>query len=143
MADIKELPGEYETVGMALLVLLNDCPWIPAGVKLCYNQAIDTECIVLRTMGGSYTPDVLGGYSARLTFQLGYKSFPNSNAQSIKAQQTADNIMRWLRDSEKPALTDGRTIEKLEISDCLPIIGVSEQDKAITYVANGVLRYEK
>lgn len=141
--NLSDLPGEYDTVGMALLAMLDDCPYLPDGIRLLYNSSSDSECVTLRTMGGSYRPDVIGGYTARMNFQIGYKSFPNSNKQSIKAQDTADAIMHWLKDNPKPLLTDGREITKLDISDCVPIISAGGSDKAITYVANGVLIYEK
>lgn len=141
--NLADLPGEFATVGMALLAMLDECPYIPSGVRLLYNNSLDEECIALRTMGGTYRPDVIGGYTARLNFQLGYKSYPNSNIQSIKAQEVADSIMQWLKDAKKPMLTGGRKITKLEISDCVPIVGATGRDKSTSYVASGVLIYEK
>jgi len=141
--SLSDLPGEYETVGMALLAMLDECPLLPLNTRLLYNSSTDSECVTLRTMGGSYQPNVIGGYTARMNFQIGYKSFPNSNKQSIKAQETADSIMHWLKDTAKPLLTDGREITKLDISDCVPIVGGGNSDKSIIYVANGVLIYEK
>lgn len=140
--NLADIPGEYDTVAMALLAELDKCPYLPSGVKLLYNRNTDSECIVLRTMGGSYRPNVVGGYEARLSFQIGYRSYPNSNKQSIKAQEITDSIMHWLKESDKPLLTGGREITKLDISDCIPI-GSTENDKATTYVASGVLHYEK
>lgn len=141
--NLSDLPGEYDTVGMALLAMLDECPYLPSGVRLLYNSSVDAECVTLRTMGGVYQPDIIGGYTARMNFQIGYKSYPNSNKQSIKAQETADLIMHWLKDSEKPLLTGGREITKLDISDCVPIISGTGSDKSTTYVASGVLNYEK
>jgi len=141
--NLSDLPGEYATVGTALLAMLDDCPYLPTGIRLLYNNSLNEECVVLRTMGGTYMPDVIGGYSARMTFQIGYKSYPNSNMQSLKAQETADNIMKWLKNTAKPLLTDGREITRLEISDCVPIMSNAGNDKSVSYVANGVLHYEK
>lgn len=141
--NLADIPGEFATVGMALLSMLDECPYIPKGVRLLYNNSLDAECIALRTMGGTYRPDIIGGYVARLNFQIGYRSYPNSNMQSLKAQEVADSIMQWLKESKKPTLTGGRTITKLEISDCVPIVGTTGNDKSTTYVASGVLEYEK
>lgn len=141
--NLSDLPGEYDTVGMALLAMLDECPLLPDGIRLLYNSSIDSECITLRTMGGSYQPNVIGGYTAMMRFQIGYRSYPNSNKQSIKAQELADNIMHWLKDNPKPLLTDGREITKLDISDCVPIISGGGSDKSTTYVASGILNYEK
>ena len=139
---LSELVGEINTIGEALLNLIAECPDRP-NVPLQYNSIKAEESIGIFTGKGSYKPDVLGGFSAKINFQVAYKSFPNANGQSIKAQETVNKIMKYLSNASLPQLSGGRTILRITASDAIPFKEAVGNDNAITYVSDGVMEYEK
>ena len=139
---LSELVGEVNTIGEALLNLIAGCPDKP-DVPLQYNSIKAEESIGIFTGKGTFKPDVLGGFSAKINFQVAYKSFPNANGQSIKAQETVNKIMKYLTKANLPQLSGGRTILKVTVSDAVPFKEAVEKDNAITYVSDGVMEYEK
>ncbi len=71
-----------------LLELIAECPFIPKdAVKVKYNSKDVGKCVYIITAGGSIKRNVLGGFTAELTIQIAYQSFPQGNGQMINAQQ--------------------------------------------------------
>lgn len=137
--------SEYEKVGEMLLELIADCPYIPPDTKIKYNSKDVGTCVYIITAGGSIkSKDVLGGFTAELTIQIAYQSFPRGNKQMIDAQDVVDNITSWLEDIENlPKLTDNRTITKITAGGSFPNVEEVEGNQATVFAANVVMEYKK
>ena len=144
--EIKErLPKtEYDKVGEMLLELIAECPYIPEGAKIKYNSKDVGLCVYIITAGGSIkSRNVLGGFTAELTIQVAYQSFPQNNRQMIDAQAVVDNIIGWLEDIHNlPRLTKNRTITKITAGSSFPDVEEVEGDKSTVFAANVVIEYE-
>lgn len=135
---------EYDRIGDMLLELFADCPYIPDGAKIKYNSKDVGKCVYIITAGGNIkSRNVLGGFTAELTIQVAYQSFPQGNGQMINAQAVVDNICNWLEDIQSlPQLTGNRTITKITASGSFPDVEEVEGDKATVFAANVVMEYE-
>ena len=135
---------EYDKVGEMLLELIAECPYIPAGANIKYNSKDVGKCVYIITAGGNIkSRNVLGGFTAELTIQVAYQSFPQGNGQMINAQAAVDNITGWLEDIQNlPRLTGNRTITKITASGSFPDVEEVEGDKSTVFAANVVMEYE-
>lgn len=135
---------EYDRIGDMLLELFGDCPYIPKDAKIKYNSKDVGKCVYIITAGGNIkSRNVLGGFTAELTIQVAYQSFPQGNGQMINAQAVVDNITRWLEDIQNlPKLTENRTITKITAGGSFPDVEEVEGDKATVFAANVVMEYE-
>lgn len=135
---------EYDKVGEMLLELIAECPHIPKDAKIKYNSKDVGKCLYIITAGGSIKKrNVLGGFTAELTIQIAYQSFPQGNGQMINAQAVVDDITGWLEDIQNlPRLTGSRTITKITASGSFPDVEEVEGDKSTVFAANVVMEYE-
>lgn len=145
--EIKERLSKTEEkrMGDVLLELVGACPYIPAGTKVKYNSMEVGKCVVIWTVGGEIKKrNVLGGFTAELTIQILYQSFPTTNSQMINAQAVVDNITGWLEDIQNlPRLTGNRTITKITAGGSFPDVEEVEGDKSTVFAANVVMEYKK
>ncbi len=135
---------EYDKVGEMLLELVAECPYIPKDAKVKYNSKDVGKCVYIITAGGSIKKrNVLGGFTAELTIQIAYQSFPQGNGQMINAQAVVDNITGWLEDIQNlPRLTGSRTITKITAGGSFPDVEEVEGDKSTVFASNVVMEYE-
>ena len=135
---------EYDKVGEMLLELIAECPFIPKDAKVKYNSKDVGKCVYIITAGGNIkSRNVLGGFTAELTIQVAYQSFPQGNGQMINAQAVVDNITSWLEDVENlPSLTENRKVTKITASGSFPDVEEVEGDKSTVFAANVVMEYE-
>lgn len=141
---------EYEKVGDILLELVAACPHTPSDLKekaggIQYQSMGTDKCIGILTLPTSkyIKKDVLGGFTAQVSFQIAYKGFPVTNEQRINAQAVVDNIMGWLEDIDNlPKLTGGRTITKITASSSFATEDKVGVDKSTVFVADAVMEYE-
>lgn len=141
---------EYDKIGDALLELMDDCPYIPKDskgqrIKIKYNAKDVGTCVCIFNTGGNIkSRDVLGGFTAELTMQIAYKSFPTGNGAMIDAQNVLETITSWLEDIQNlPKLTNNRIITKITAGASLPVVDEVEGDKATVFVADVVMEYKK
>ena len=136
---------EYNKVGEMLLELISECPYIPKDAKVKYNSKDVGKCVYIITAGGSIKKrNVLGGFTAELTIQIAYQSFPQGNGQMINAQAVVDNITSWLEDVENlPSLTENRKVTKITASGSFPDVEEVEGDKSTVYASNIIMEYRK
>lgn len=137
---------EEKSVAKAMFLLLADCPHLPGGVPLKFQQGETGDCIVFFTMQGSKYVQwfIDGGFKAQLNFGVMYKSFPTSNGQRLNRQEILDDIMGWLEQTESlPLLTDGRKILKITASNSAPYVDETGSDNSLGLAANAVMEYRK
>lgn len=137
--------AEYDRMGDMLLEMLADCPYIPKDTKIKYNAMDTGKCVCIATLGGNIKKrNVLGGFTAELSLQIAYQSFPQGNGQVINAQAVVDNITAWLEDvTNLPKLTGKRTITKITADGSFPTVQEVEGDKSTVFAANVVMEYKK
>lgn len=136
---------EYDRIGDMLLELFGDCPYIPKDAKIKYNSKDVGKCVYIITAGGIIkNRDITGGFTAELTIQVAYQSFPQGNGQMINAQAVVDNITSWLEDIENlPKLTNNRIITKITAAPSFATVEEVGSDKATIYASNVVMEYRK
>ncbi len=137
---------EEKSVARAMFLLLSDCPYLPDGVPLKFQQGAKEDCIVFfTTQGSKYVQWFIdGGFKAQLNFGVMYKSFPTSNGQRLNSQEVVDDIMGWLEQTDDlPLLTDGRKITKITVSTSAPYVDETGSDNSIGFAANAVMEYKK
>lgn len=136
---------EYDKVGEMLLELIAECPYIPAGANIKYNSKDVGKCVYIITAGGNIkSRNVLGGFTAELTIQVAYQSFPQGNGQMINAQSVVDNITGWLEDVDNlPILTKNRKVTKITASGSFADVEEVEGDKSTVFAANITMEYKK
>lgn len=136
--------SEYELIGRALFELLADCPELPEGVPLKYQVKEKGESVSLIIFDSRRTKqNVLGGFTAQVSFQIAYKSFPTTNGQRINAQAVVDRIMKWLEEVRNyPLLTEERTITKISVLNFVSDMDSADDDGNVVFAANAVMEYE-
>lgn len=141
---------EYDKVGEMLLELIAECPYVPKDLKdkaggIQYQSMGTEKCIGILTLPGAkyVKKNVLGGFTARVNFQIAYKGSPTSNKQRIDAQAVVDNIMDWLEDIQNlPRLSGGRVITKITASSSFATVDEVSNDKSTVFVADATMEYE-
>ena len=135
---------EYDRIGDMLLELFGDCPYIPKDAKIKYNSKDVGKCVYIITAGGIIkNRDIIGSFTAELTIQVAYQSFPQGNGQMINAQAVVDNITGWLEDVSLPKLTGNRKITKITAAPSFATVEEVSNDKATVYASNVVVEYRK
>lgn len=144
--EIKEelSKSEYEKLGEMLLELIGACPHVPKGAKIKYQSKDVGKCVYIFTAGGGIkSRNVLGEFTAELSIQIAYQSFPQDNEQMVNAQSVVDDITGWLEDIENlPKLVGNRTITKITASGSFPDVEEVEGDRATVFASNVVVEYE-
>ena len=144
--EIKEpIPkSEGLKIGDMLLELIEKCPYIPGGAKIKYNSKDVGKCVYVITAGGSITKrNVLGGFTAELTIQIAYQSFPQGNDEMIDAQAVVDDITGWLDDVQNlPDLKGNRKVTRITSGGSFSDVEEVEGDKSTVFAANVVMEYE-
>lgn len=150
--EIKEqlTKQEYDKVGDMLLELIGECPKVPEDLKdkeegILYQSMSTGRCLGIITLPGAkyVKKNVLGGFTAQVSFQIAYKSLPTTNQQRIDAQNTVDQITGWLEDVKGlPGLTGSRTVTKITASSSFASKDDVGDDKSVVFVADAVMEYE-
>lgn len=137
---------EYDTVEKALWELVKKYPRQigDPNVKAEYDALGANRSLSVSVYGGRYkSRNVLGGFTAEVTFRVEYKSNPTSSELRIDSQAFVGRIMRWLENTrDLPLLTDGREITKITASGAVPYKDETGQDKSTVYAADAVMEYE-
>lgn len=141
---------EYDKVGDMPLELVKACPEVPQDLKdkeegILYQSMSTGRCLGIVTLPGAkyVKKNVLGGFTAQVSFQIVYKSLPTTNNQRIDAQNTVDQIMGWLEDVKGlPSLTGGRTVTKITAESSFSSKDEVGNDKSVVFAADAVMEYE-
>lgn len=137
---------ECDTVEKALWELVKKYPRQVGdpNVTAEYDALGANKSLAVYVFGGrKKKPNVQGGFTAEVNFQVAYKSLPQTSIQRIDAQAYVGRIMRWLEDTrDLPLLTDGREITKITASGAIPYKDETGQDKSTVYAADAVMEYE-
>lgn len=142
---------EYDKVGEMLLELIKACPKVPEDLKdkeegILYQSMSTGRCLGIITLpGAKYVGhDITGGFTAKVNFQVAYKSMPKSNNQRIDAQNVVDQIMGWLEDVQNlPKLTDGRKVTEITASSSFATVDEVNNDKSTIFISDAVMEYKK
>lgn len=136
---------EYDIIEKALWELVKQYPreQIDPDVEVRYGELDAGTSIAVAANGGKYTGhDIVGGFTAEVSFSVIYKSSPKNSPQRINSQSFVGRIMRWLENTKDlPLLTDGRVITKITASGTYD--GGTMQDKSTVYAADAVMEYRK
>lgn len=137
---------ECDTVEKAVWELVKQYPHQNGDpdVKAEYDALGASKSLSVSVIGGRYIKkNVLGGFTAEVTFRVAYKGMPTTSDLRLKAIAFVGRIMRWLENTkELPRLTNGRTITKITAGGAVPYKDETGQDKNTVYVANAVMEYE-
>lgn len=138
---------EYNIIEEALWKLVRQYPRQlgDPDVKVEYDALGKNTSLSVVVYGGRYKGrNVIGGFTAEVTFRVEYKSFPTSSDLRIKSQAFVGRIMRWLENTrDLPLLTDGRAITKITASGAVPYKDETGTDKSTVYAADAVMEYKK
>lgn len=137
---------EYDTVEKALWELVKDYPRQVGdpSVKAEYDALGANKSLSVSVLGGRYkSRNVIGGFTAEVTFRVAYKSNPTTSDLRIDAQAFVGRIMRWLENTKDlPLLTGGRTITRITASGAVPYKDETGQDKSTVYASDAAMEYE-
>lgn len=138
---------EYDIIEKALWELVKQYPRQETDPEvIAQYDALDanTSLAVFTLPGGQYKKrNVLGGFTAEISFRVAYKSNPKTSPQRIDAQAFVGRIMKWLENTrDLPRLTGGRTIISITASNTVPYKDETGEDKNIVYAADAVMEYE-
>lgn len=139
---------EYDIIEKALWELVKQYPkeQIDPDVTAQYDElGADVSLAVFTLPGGKYKKwDIVGGFTAEISFRVAYKSNPKTSPQRINAQAFVGRVMRWLENTtDLPLLTDNRKITKITASNTLPYKDETGNDKSTVYAADAVMEYYK
>lgn len=136
---------EYDTIEKALWELVKKYPREADDPIPQYDSlGTDVSLAVLTLPSGRYKKrNVMGGFTAEISFRVAYKSQPNNSPQRIDSQAFVGRIMSWLeKTKDLPLLTEGRAITKITASNAVPYKDETGNDKSIVYAADAVMEYE-
>lgn len=140
--------GEIKEVGKALLILIGEYEESKKDVtqdQIKYEYIDDDVCLSLMLLPGAkyLRKNVQGGFTAQVSFQVAYKSFPGENNQRrINSQAVVDDLMTWLEKVKNlPSLTSGRRITKITASNSTGFKD-EENNNGVIYASNAVMEYE-
>lgn len=138
---------EYDIIEKALWELVRGYPKQSGDpdVKAEYDALGANKSLAVLVLGGRYTGyDIIGGFTAEISFRVAYKSNPTTSQLRIDSQAFVGRIMRWLENvKDLPLLTNGRTITKITASGAVPYKDETGQDKSTVYAADAVMEYRK
>lgn len=146
--QIEALSGkEYEIIEKALWELVKQYPRQPDDPdEIAQYDSLDADSslAVFTLPSGRYkSHNVLGGFTAEISFRVAYKSNPQTSPQRIDAQAFVGRIMAWLEEiTNWPKLTGNRTITKITASNVIPYKDETGSDKSTVYAADAVMEYE-
>lgn len=137
---------EYDTVEKALWELVKEYPRQVGdpSVNAEYDALGANKSLSVSVLGGRYkSRNVIGGFTAEVTFRVAYKSNPTTSDLRIDAQAFVGRIMRWLENTKDlPLLTGGRTITRITASGAVPYKDETGQDKSTVYASDAAMEYE-
>lgn len=134
---------ECKTIADALYKLVNECPE-RGGIKAEFDALGANKSLAVFVVSGRYKQRFIsGGFTAEVTFSVGYKGYSKTSNQRIDQQEFVGEIVTWLESAEDlPRLTDNRTITKITAIG-VPYKGEAEENGSITYYADAVMEYKK
>lgn len=135
---------EYNSVGDAIFSTISNYPNLKEGMQADYQDIKGANRIGFFTSpGGKYLfENVIGGFRAQLPFDIVYKFSATSDAQRKAAEDFLNELVDWLSQKPYPALTEGRTIERITF-DSTTYRTEADNDGSVNYVRSGILIYEK
>jgi|GEM_PF-1697553 len=140
--------AEQNLISKAILLLINQYPELPSGVKASWQYVDDKNPLAVFSQQGAVKlveylcmpgEDVFDG---QFPFFILYRCKPTSVAQRMSKQNILDGLGEWIEHQEYPALTGGRTITAIERTTTSSLVGRLE-DGSEEYQCNFNLTYEK
>lgn len=134
---------ECKTIADALYKLVNECPE-RGGLKAEFDALGANKSLGVFVVNGRYKQRFIsGGFTAEVTFSVGYKSQPKTSDQRIDRQEFVGEIVKWLENKKDlPRLTDNRTITKITARG-VPYKSDADDKGNETYAADAVMEYMK
>lgn len=148
MSEPKPLSiAEQSEISTALLTIIKDYTGFPSTIPktaIHFQYLEDTENIgVFSLQGAVYTAKyVSGNFTAQFPFEILYKCKPTNNGGMIDGQNVLDLLGEWLETIDYPALTGGRTIEKIERISTTILVGKDDSGMSLFRCA-ATLKYSK
>lgn len=146
---------EETQIRAAAYAVFSSCPFIPEYVSTQYGDMEKSSIGMFSQQGsGRYTKRYVSGtYEAQYPFFLRYRVMPTTDANRMNAEELLESVAQWMSGTpvvvkgetyqigEYPALTDKRTIEKIEASNVFMVS--KEQDGTVDYQVQMNLKYSK
>lgn len=136
---------EYDVIEKALWDLVKQYPTQDGDpdIEAEYDALGADKSLAVFVLGGRYKKrNVLGGFTAEISFRVAYKSSPKTSNQRIDRQAFVGRIMRWLENvKDLPLLTGGREITKITVYG-VPYKDETSADNSTVYLSNAVMEYE-
>jgi len=138
---------EQSTISEALLRLIGEYEDFPSEIStkdIFWNFLKPNRSIGIFSMPGAVylRRYVSGSFRAQFPFSVRYTTKPTNNKSRIEKQSVLDELGEWLESVTYPALSDNRTIDKIERTASSQLIGVDADGNEL-YQCNMVLTYSK
>ncbi len=138
---------EQSTISEALLRLIGEYEDFPSEIStkdIFWNFLKPNRRIGIFSMPGAVylRRYVSGSFRAQFPFSVRYTTKPTNNKSRIEKQSVLDELGEWLESVTYPALSDNRTIDKIERTASSQLIGVDADGNEL-YQCNMVLTYSK
>lgn len=138
---------EQSTISEAILRLIGEYEDFPSEIStkdIFWNFLKPNRCIGIFSMPGAVylRRYVSGSFRAQFPFSMRYTTKPTNNKGRIEKQAVLDELGEWLESVTYPALSDNRTIDKIERTSSSQLIGVDADGNEL-YQINMVLTYSK
>ena len=149
MADEKKSLDidEQNNIAEAVLRIVTGYPDFPSTIteKEVRLDSVDKpeEVGVIPTAGAVIVQQYISGsFEAQFPFVICYKCNPTTNQAVIEKRKVLENLCKWMRGMEYPALSDGRKI--LQIEQTTNVVKISEDKSGASIFQCGCrLKYFK
>jgi hypothetical protein len=105
--------SEQESVMKALYLLLKEYDEEIQFESLSVDD--ESKALFSRTGAVYLDKNILGGFRALVPFSINYRGIPVSDEDRIKMIDYLSDFGKWLTETDYPALTDDRIIEKIDM----------------------------
>lgn len=127
---------EQNNIAEAVLRIVAGYPDFPATLteKKVHLDSIDNpeEIGIFPTSGAVIVKQYISGsFEAQFPFMICYKCTPTTNQAVIEKRKVLENLCKWISSMDYPALSDGRKIEKIELTTNVVMVGKDESGASI------------
>lgn len=138
MADEKQSLDieEQQNIAEAVLRIVAGYPDFPSTVteKKIHLDSVDKaeEIGVIPTAGAVIIKQYISGsFEAQFPFVICYKCNPTTNQAVVEKRMVLENLCKWMKSMEYPALSDGRKILQIEQTTNVVKTGEDESGTSI------------
>lgn len=128
--------GEQNSLVEAVLRIVAGCPDFPSTIteKKVHLDSVDKaeEIGIIPTSGTVIVQQYISGsFKAQFPFVVCYKCNPTTNQAVVEKRTVLENLCKWMKNTEYPALSDGRKILQIEQTTNVVKTGEDESGASI------------